>query len=85
MSRAAGSRRSIETIITSLSADFHSNSRLKDNLVGVMDLYRSLGLKAVDFVNDDGTIEKLPVLHGTLPIVYKANQYNLPLEIYVSR
>merc|ERR1711962_1188404 len=58
-------------------------SQCRADLVATLRLYRSLAPCAETYVFDSGEMAQLLNLGGTIPIMYKEQNYNIPIKIWL--
>jgi len=76
------SRSHLESMLSQLS-EYKERTRIRDEVFNVMTAVQSLAAKIGTLVLNDGSDSRLLILHGTMPIFYQNNQYNIPVEIFI--
>lgn len=73
----------IDSLLRQLPVEHRQQPKVRYDILAVLETYKSLTLKVGDFVNNDGSEQKLPLLTGTIPIVYQYATYNIPVELFI--
>lgn len=60
-----------------------NEARVVRDVYNVHTRYRSLYPRLDRYTSDKGTTQKLLVLDGTVPIVYRGSSYNIPIRIWI--
>jgi ESCRT-I complex subunit TSG101 len=63
----------------------HPNrNRVRSDVIALVRQYGSLSCRLGNHIANDGSEARLLTVEGTLPITYKGNTYNIPVELLVS-
>jgi ESCRT-I complex subunit TSG101 len=60
-------------------------AQCRDDLVATLRLYRSLAPSAETYVFETGEMAQLLNLGGTIPILYRDQNYNIPIKIWLTQ
>ncbi|CAI5728386.1 unnamed protein product [Peronospora effusa] len=72
----------LDQILSSLQCYPHS-SRVRGDVYNLLGQIPSLQPNCGTFAHNDGTTSTLLNLEGTIPIFYRGNQYNIPIEFWI--
>ncbi len=63
----------------------HVKPRIKMDVSNLMFSVVTLRPERGELVNNDGSVDTLLKLSGTIPIFYKGTQYNIPMDVWVTK
>ncbi|KAG6622250.1 Vacuolar sorting protein/ubiquitin receptor VPS23 [Phytophthora cinnamomi] len=72
----------LDQILSSLQC-YPQSSRVRGDVYNLLGQIPSLQPNCGTFAHNDGTTSTLLNLEGTIPIFYRSNQYNIPVEFWV--
>ncbi|KAG2787362.1 hypothetical protein JG687_00009613 [Phytophthora cactorum] len=72
----------LDQILSSLQC-YPQSSRVRGDVYNLLGQIPSLQPNCGTFAHNDGTTSTLLNLEGTIPIFYRGNQYNIPVEFWV--
>ncbi|KAF4323803.1 hypothetical protein BBO99_00000984 [Phytophthora kernoviae] len=72
----------LDQILSSLQC-YTQSSRVRGDMYNLLGQIPSLQPNCGTFAHNDGTTSTLLNLEGTIPIFYRSNQYNIPVEFWV--
>ncbi|KAG7397588.1 hypothetical protein PHYBOEH_000521 [Phytophthora boehmeriae] len=72
----------LDQILSSLQC-YSQSSRVRGDVYNLLGQIPSLQPNCGTFAHNDGTTSTLLNLEGTIPIFYRSNQYNIPVEFWV--
>ncbi|RLN47519.1 hypothetical protein BBJ29_000607 [Phytophthora kernoviae] len=72
----------LDQILSSLQC-YTQSSRVRGDVYNLLGQIPSLQPNCGTFAHNDGTTSTLLSLEGTIPIFYRSNQYNIPVEFWV--
>ena len=79
--RSKSTEKSVAKILTKIKARYLDAA--KNDVIQVLRMYRGLSPDLGNFVFDNGDERRLANVSGTIPVVYKANSYNIPVCIWL--
>eukprot|EP00761_Pharyngomonas_kirbyi_P003581 gb/GECH01003585.1/.p1 GENE.gb/GECH01003585.1/~~gb/GECH01003585.1/.p1 ORF type:complete len:459 (+),score=127.30 gb/GECH01003585.1/:1-1377(+) len=62
---------------------YQNAARVRNDTVTLLRQHPSLFPKPATFTYDNGTSARMILLEGTIPIVFRGNRYNIPINIYI--
>lgn len=69
--------------ISRLLSKYNNGVETKRDVVQILDMFRGLTYTSENYVFNDGSSDNLFNIHGTIPINYKNNTYNIPVCIWL--
>jgi len=73
----------MEAYIQQSLSKYHNPDKTKRDILATIQQYKGLVPKLDNFVFNNGTQRELLKLHGTIPVTYKGNTYNIPICVWI--